>query len=192
MIEIVKDKDLIWDTDKYDVILVGTSIYNLLTQGFQSKMALKYPYIVEANNTTNYADNRKYGKRLTIQGTPIISLMYICGYPHSKRDYLNYDALEHSLKTANSEFKGQTVATTIIGSSLFDGNGDKERCMKLIEANTPDLKLTVYDFPQFNRRQEIAMVCSKWNEYAKRGEWKKWKELKKHKDEIIAKLYLKH
>lgn len=192
MIEIIKDKDLIWDTDKYDVILVGTSIYNLLTQGFQSKLRLKYPYIVDANNSTPYADKRKYGKRLTIQGTPIISLMYICGYPHSKRDYLNYDALAHCLATANGEFKGMKVATTMLGTSLFDGNGDKEKCIQIIEENTKDLDLTVYDFPQFNRRQEIAMVCSKWNEYAKRGEWKKWKELKEHKDEIIAKLYLKH
>jgi len=189
---IVKDKDLIWDTDKYDVILVGTSIYNLLTQGFQSKLTMKYPYIVDANNSTPYADKRKYGKRLTIEGTPIISLMYICGYPHSKRDYLNYEALEHCLATANAEFKGKNVATTILGTSLFDGNGDRERCMKIIEDNTDKLNLTVYDFPQYNRRKEIAMVCSKWNEYAKRGEWRKWKELKNHKDEIIAKLYLKH
>lgn len=189
---IVKDKDLIWDTDNYDVILVGTSIYNLLTQGFQSKLTMKYPYIVDANNSTPYADKRKYGKRLTIQGTPIISLMYICGYPHSKRDYLNYEALEHCLATANAEFKGKNVATTILGTSLFDGNGDRERCMKIIEENTDKLNLTVYDFPQYNRRKEIAMVCSKWNEYAERGEWRKWKELKNHKDEIIAKLYLKH
>ena len=189
---IVKDKDLIWDTDKYDVILVGTSIYNLLTQGFQSKLAMKYPYILDANNSTPYADKRKYGKRLTIQGTPIISLMYICGYPHSKRDYLNYEALEHCLATANAEFKGKNVATTILGTSLFDGNGDRERCMKIIEDNTDKLNLTLYDFPQYNRRKEIAMVCSKWNEYAKRGEWRKWRELKNHKDEIIAKLYLKH
>lgn len=189
---IVKDKDLIWDTDKYDVILVGTSIYNLLTQGFQSKLTMKYPYIVDANNSTPYADKRKYGKRLTIQGTPIISLMYICGYPHSKRDYLNYEALENCLATANAEFKGKNVATTILGTSLFDGNGDRERCMKIIEENTDKLNLTVYDFPQYNRRKEIAMVCSKWNEYAERGEWRKWKELKNHKDEIIAKLYLKH
>ena len=153
---------------------------------------MKYPYILDANNSTPYADKRKYGKRLTIQGTPIISLMYICGYPHSKRDYLNYEALEHCLATANAEFKGKNVATTILGTSLFDGNGDRERCMKIIEDNTDKLNLTVYDFPQYNRRKEIAMVCSKWNEYAKRGEWRKWKELKNHKDEIIAKLYLKH
>ena len=192
MVEIIKDKDLIWDTDNYDVILVGTSIYNLLTQGFQSKLAVKYPHIVDANNRTPYADKRKYGKRLTIQGIPTISLMYVCGYPHSKRDFLNYEALAHCLSTANSEFKGAKVATTVVGTSRFDGNGDREKCMQIIEENTADLNLTVYDFPQFNRRQEIAMVCSKWNEYAKRGEWDKWRELKEHKDEIIAKLYLKH
>lgn len=189
---VVKDKDLIWDTDKYDVILVGTSIYNLLTQGFQSKMRLKYPEILDANNSTPYADKRKYGKRVTVDGNPIISLMYICGYPHSKRDYLNYEALEHCLSTANAEFKGKNVATTLLGTSLFDGNGDREKCMEIIESTTKDLNLTVYDFPQYNRRKEIAMVCSKWNEYAQRGEWRKWKELKKNKDKIIAKLYLKH
>ncbi len=145
---IVKDKDLIWDTDKYDVILVGTSIYNLLTQGFQSKMAVKYPYILEPNNSTPYADKRKYGKRLTIQGEPIISLMYICGYPHSKRDYLNYEALENCLATANGEFKGKKVATTILGTSPFDGNGDRERCLEIIEENNKNLNLTVYDYKQ--------------------------------------------
>ena len=189
---IVTGTDLIWDTDKYDVILVGTSIYNLLTQGFQSKMTVKYPYIVEPNNSTGYADKRKYGKRLTIQGTPIISLLYICGYPHSKRDYLNYEALEHCLATANAEFKGKNVATTILGSSPFDGNGDRDKCLEIIEKNTPNLNLTVYDFPQYKKREEITMVYRQWNEYAHRGEWAKWKELRDHKKEIIAKLYLKY
>lgn len=190
--EIIENKDLIWDTDNYEVILVGTSIYNLLTQGFQSKMVVKYPGLEEANKQTPYADRRKYGKRLTVDTTPIISLMYICGYPHSKRDYLNYDALENCLATADQEFKGKKVATTIVGSSPFDGNGDKERCLKIIEENTKNLDLTVYDFPQFNRRQEIAQHLRKFNIYKRNKEWDKYNELVKHKDEIIAKLYLRH
>lgn len=190
--KLISGNDLIWDTDKYDVILVGTSIYNMLTQGFQSKMAVKYPGLEDANNSTPYADKSKYGKRLTCSTVPIISLMYICGYPHSKRDYLNYDALENCLATADSEFKGMCVATTIVGSSQFDGNGDRDRCLDIIERNTRNLDLTVYDFPQYNRRREIAMVLSKWNVLIKNREWGKWNELRRNKDEIISKLYLRH
>lgn len=191
-VEVIKDKDLIFETDNYDVILVGTSIYNMLTQGFQSKMAQKYPDIVTMNNSTPYADRRKYGKRATLPGEPIISLMYICGYPHSKRDFLNYEALETCLQTANQEFKGKNVATTLLGTSLFDGNGDKDRCMKIIEDNTPDLNLSVYDYLQLNRRVEIAQQLSKFNVYAKNKEWDKYHELVDHKDEILKSLYLKH
>ncbi len=190
--EIIKDKDLIWDTDNYDVILVGTSIYNLLTQGFQSKMAIKYPNLIDANNSTPYADKRKLGKRITIDGNPIISLMYICNYPHKNRKFIDYDALEHALSTANQEFKGKKVATTLLGTSQFDGNGDKDKCLEIIEKCTPDLNLTVYDYTQMYRRAEIAQHLSKFNIYAKNKEWDKYNALVAQKDEIIKKLYLRH
>jgi hypothetical protein len=193
--EIIKDKDLIWDTDNYDVILVGTSIYNMLTQGFQSKMYVKYPHIMEPNNSTPYADQRKYGKRITIESinnSPIISLMYICGYPHSKRDYLNYEALENCLLTAAVEFKGKKIAMPIVGSSQFDGNGDKDRCLSIIEKTLGNSDVTVYDFQQFNRRKEIANLLSQFNVYLQNKDWKVYNELKKNKDKIIKKHYLRH
>ena len=40
---IIKDSDLIWETDNFDVILVGTTIYCSLPDGFQRKMRRKYP-----------------------------------------------------------------------------------------------------------------------------------------------------
>ena len=101
MLNFIKNRDAIWETDKYDVVLLGTSIYCMLTNGFQSKMRLKYPYIETANDSTNYGDKRKLGKRLTIDGNPVISLLYIANHPHSKREFLDYDALEHALATAN-------------------------------------------------------------------------------------------
>ena len=113
MLNIIKDKEPIWETDKYDVILVGTSIYCMLTNGFQSKMRLKYPYIDAINDSTNYGDSRKLGKRMTIQGKPIISLMYIANYPHRKRVFVDYDALEHAMATANAEFKGKKGSNAI-------------------------------------------------------------------------------
>lgn len=193
MVSIIEGKDLIWDVDNYDVILVGTSIYNLLTQGFQSKMAVRYPELVTANNQTPYADNRKMGKRITVEldNGPTVSLMYICGYPHSKRVFLDYDALENCMATANAEFKGKRVACPFLGTSRFDGNGDRGRCMDIIKRKSDKIDLTVYDFPQYNRRVEIAQVLSKWNPL-KKSDPRKYEELLSHRDEIIAKLYLKH
>ena len=79
MVTIEKDKDLIWEVDNYDVILVGTSVYNMLTNGFQSKIGLKYPILNEVNDKTNYGDMRKLGLRKTIDtNKPILSLMYFC------------------------------------------------------------------------------------------------------------------
>lgn len=191
--QIIKDKDLIWDTDNYEVILVGTSIYNMLTQGFQSKMVVKYgDELNAANNSTPYADRRKLGKRITVPGAPTISLLYICGYPHSKRDFLDYKALENCLGTANMEFKNKRVAAPFLGTSPFDGNGDRDKCLEIIEANTKDMDFTLYDFQQYNRRKEIAMVLGQWNELKKQRQWDKYNELVRHKDEIIKQLYLKH
>lgn len=193
--EIIEGKDLIWDTDKYEVILVGTSIYNMLTQGFQSKMYVKYPYIEESNNATPYADKRKYGKRITIDsvdGSPIISLMYICGYPHSKREYLIYEALEQCLSTAAVEFKNKKIAMPIVGSSQFDGNGDKQKCLTMIEKIMGDLDVTVYDFPQFQKRVEIANLLSQFNVYFENKQWDIYNKLKKNKKQIVKEHYLRY
>jgi hypothetical protein len=162
MIQILKDRDLILDVDKYDVILVGTSIYSMLTNGFQSKVASKFPDVDVANTLTKYGDSNKLGKRLTLYDLkPIISLMYICGYPHSKRVFLNEEALINCLSTANAEFKGRKVATTLVGTTRFDGNGDRDRVLEIIEENTKDLDLYVYDYEQLDKRVEREIIRKK-------------------------------
>ena len=155
MLKIIKDKDPIWDTDNFDVILIGTSIYNQLNGGFQSKMKYKYPMVDEKNRETKYADFSKLGTRITINDTPIISLMYICGYPRPNIDTVDYDSLTKCLLTANAEFRGKKVMATILGSSQFDGNGDKDKCLKIIEDSTKDLDITLYDYEQKKRADEI-------------------------------------
>lgn len=153
--EIIKDKELIYDTEKYDVILVGTSIYCMLTGGFQSKMRFKYPFLEPANDKTPYGDRRKLGTRLTFNDSkPIISLMYICNYPRRNRVSIDYDAFEKCLLSANGEFSGLSVATTMIGMSNFDGNGDIEKCIELINKNTPNIDITLYDYQQKSRIEE--------------------------------------
>lgn len=189
MITIVKDKDAIWDTDNFDVLLIGTSIYNRLDGGLQSKIRFKYPLVEEANQKTKYGDVSKLGHRLTIEGTPTISLMYICKYPTPKQESVDYEALERCLKTANAEFKGKKVLTTIVGSSIFDGNGDKDKCLKLIEENTIDLDITVYDYQQKKRTEEIRMH-DKYVLSLKTTNREKYEQLHSMFDLYLKKLYL--
>ena len=189
MINIIKDKEPIWETDKYDVILVGTSIYNMLSNGFQSKLRLKYPYIEEINNSTNYGDLRKLGKRMTIQGKPIISLMYIAKYPNSRREFIDYDALEHALSTANAEFRGKKVFTTMLGCSKFDGNGDKDKVLEIINRTANNLELDVYDYLQLEKRKEIALHFKKIKEF-ETTEPEKFNQLWPIRKELIKDLYL--
>lgn len=189
MLKIIKDKDPIWDTDKFDVILIGTSIYNQLNGGFQSKMKYKYPMVDEKNRETKYADFSKLGTRITINDTPIISLMYICGYPRPNIDTVDYDSLTKCLLTANAEFRGKKVMATILGSSQFDGNGDKDKCLKIIEDSTKDLDITLYDYDQKKRADEIReqKMYLKSLQYT---DIEKYNKLKNVFDLYLKKLYL--
>lgn len=189
MLKIIKDKDPIWDTDKFDVILIGTSIYNQLNGGFQSKMKYKYPIVDEKNRETKYADFSKLGTRITINDTPIISLMYICGYPRPNIDTVDYDSLTKCLLTANAEFRGKKVMATILGSSQFDGNGDKNKCLKIIEDSTKDLDITLYDYDQKKRADEIReqKMYLKSLQYT---DIEKYNKLKNVFDLYLKKLYL--
>ena len=189
MLKIIKDKDPIWETDKFDVILIGTSIYNQLNGGFQSKIKYKYPIVDEKNRETKYADFSKLGTRITINDTPIRSLMYICGYPRPNIDTVDYDSLTKCLLTANAEFRGKRVMATILGSSQFDGNGDKDKCLKIIEGSTKDLDITLYDYEQKKRADEIReqKMYLKSLQYT---DIEKYNKLKNVFDLYLKKLYL--
>ena len=189
MLKIIKDKDPIWETDKFDVILIGTSIYNQLNGGFQSKMKYKYPIVDEKNRETKYADFSKLGTRITINNTPIISLMYICGYPRPNIDTVDYDSLTKCLLTANAEFRGKKVMATILGSSQFDGNGDKDKCLKIIEDSTKDLDITLYEKKKKKRADEIReqKMYLKSLQYT---DIEKYNKLKDVFDLYLKKLYL--
>ena len=189
MLKIIKDKDPIWDTDNFDVILIGTSIYNQLNGGFQSKIKYKYPIVDEKNRETKYADFSKLGTRITINDTPIISLMYICGYPRPNIDTVDYDSLTKCLLTANAEFRGKKIMATIIGSSQFDGNGDKDKCLKIIKDSTKDLDITLYDYEQKKRIDEIReqKMYLKSLQYT---DIEKYNKLKNVFDLYLKKLYL--
>lgn len=188
---IVKNKDLIWETDNYDVILLGTSIYCMLSNGFQSKMMLKYPFIEERNNT-RYGDISKLGERITIEedNSPIISLMYICKHPNKTKETISYEALEKSMRTAMAEFKGKKIATTVLGSSMFDGNGNKEKILEIMEECTKGYDIDVYDYKQLDKKDEIELIKRKIIA-VKDSNPERYYEMWNKREEIFKTMYLK-
>ena len=147
MVTILKDINPIDETDNYDVIMLGTTIYGEMTQGFQKEMADKYPNVNEANMHQPYGDLRRLGTRLTVRekDKPIITLLYICCKEGRKKYTLQMQHLIHALQTANNEFKGKRVLSPIIGTSPWDGGSNREEMIKLMEHYTPDLNLFLFD-----------------------------------------------
>ena len=172
MLSFIKDIDLFNDIEKYDVVLIGTNIYNTLGNGIQRKIRKKYPLVHKENLKTKYGDKSKLGTTLSIDiGGTIIMLCYITGYPNARpdlsTDYLDYEALIKCLQFANSTLQGKKVATTLIGSSRFDGNGNRDKVLSLIKDNCNDLNITIYDYEQMSRDEENKA---------------QWLEIQKYKD----------
>lgn len=188
--KVIKDKDPIYEVGDYDVVLVGTSVYCTLTGGFQSKMRFRYPILMERNDRMPYGDMRRLGTRLTIECDDVTaSLLYVCTCPSNKKMYLDYDALERCLRTANAEFKGKRVLTTVIGASRFDGNGDKERCLSMMREYLCDVDLTVYDYNQLSRKEEKKRQTKFINSF-KHTDPEKYHKYISNKEQIFKKLYL--
>ena len=185
MLKIIKDIDPTNITDEYDVLLIGTSIACSLTNGLQAKIANKYPYVDEANNKLPYRDNRRLGKRLTLKedGKPIISLLFICKFMDKRYVTVDYEALENCLATANVEFKGKKVLTTVLGGTRVDGNGDKQKCLDILEKTTKDMDVDVYDYEQMTRQEEVKKLYRQLTTY-----WIKNKLSPSKKESIEARL----
>ena len=159
MLEIIKDIPLIQDVKKYEVILVGTNIYGRLSNGFQFDVGEDYPFVKVTDVNTRYGDPKKMGTIVECQenDSPIFVLMYITkGYnfqPHKIKDYLDYESLENCLKLINIKYKGKTIATTIPGVFPWDGNGDKDKILEILNKTLTDVNVFVYDYKALSNRE---------------------------------------
>ena len=82
--------------------------------------------------------------------------------------------------------------TTVLGTTRFDGRGNRRKCLKLIKDCTKDLDLYVYDYEQISLREEMvrqSKYFSKMKEQYKDDKemCNKIVELKK---EMLKKTYL--
>lgn len=191
MITIIKDIDLILDIKKYDVILVGVNVHNVMGNGFSSKIRIHYPETHKELKKTRYADKSKLGSTVTVPITPIFELCFIVGNynarPDLYPDYLNYEALESCMKTINEKYKGLNIGSTILGISKFDGNGDRERIMKILDENSNNINLFLYDYVQLKSTIEMAILYKSIvnnPDYTPKMKYDKLMEIKAENDRI--------
>ena len=159
MIKVIKDVDLFDHVSEYEAVLIGTNTYCTMSQGIQLKVMLNYHYAYEKNLETKYGDKNKLGTLLECksEGEPTFCLCFITsGYnfrPDLSSDYLDYESLEKCLKLVNVLYKGKKIATTLLGSSRFDGNGDRKRIEEIFNSTIKDVDLTIYDYFQKSRAE---------------------------------------
>lgn len=156
-ITIIKDKLLIENLKKYSIILVPMTANNSMSCGFAYEVGLNFPSIREKVQMTPYGDRRKYGTVSVFKDENItfcICFMHTGGQSKEK-EYVKYDSLADCLDLINIEFKGKTVASPILGSTRFDGNGDKEKIIGIFKEHCKDVDVILYDYKERNFRDEI-------------------------------------
>lgn len=184
-INLIHDKYLIEEIFDYDVIIVGTGIHNALGNGFQHDIKINFPIVEETVKKTPYADVRKLGTVTVVNTKPIFCVGFIHQGGYRKDltpDYLKYDALENVLSLIDDNFEGKRIATTLIGSSKFDGNGDKNKIIELFERLSDKNQYFIYDYEQRDYRE---LNNEKWNNIISLVGKIPYEELRKLKDEYI-------
>ena len=191
MVSIIKDVDIMQDITKYDIILCPAHINNSLSNGIQRDIALNYPYVQKANYSTKYGDPTKMGTILECKedNEPTIVLVYIFKfYPHKKVkgeiiDFCSYESLEKCLKLINNRYKGLKVACPLLGCSRFDGNGDREKVLNIMEQICSDINLIVYDYYQLSRDEKQVAILKREAEVKKIDREAYYQMVRKRKEE---------
>ena len=188
MIKVVKDIDLYDHVGEFDVVLVGTNNYHIMSHGIQLNIMLNYPYVYDKNLETKYGDPEKLGTVLECksEGEPTFCLCFICGgnfRPDLNKDYLSYESLEKCLKLVNILYKGKKVAATLLGTSRFDGNGDRDKVMEIFNNSIKDVDLTIYDYHQKSRSEQLGEIYHKETEMREKDRKAYYEMVRKRKKE---------
>lgn len=184
----IKECDLYEHINEYDAILIGTGTYCSMSQGLQRKIMLNYPYVQDENMKTKYGDKKKLGTILECKesGKPTFILLYVNEgnfRPDKNKEYVSYDAVEKCIMIVNILYKNKKLASTIIGESKFEGNGDKERLLKIIKENCNNIDLTLYDYEQKSRSEEMKEEYEKEKKLKETDLEAYYEAVKKRKEE---------
>lgn len=193
MINYIYDVDLFNHVSEYDAIIIGVNTCYTMRHGFQRKVSLHYPYVYDANVKTKYGDVKKLGTVIKCEeeNKPTFLLCFINNGLNTrtdlKTDFLSYESLEDCLKIINVLYKGKRLASTLLGSSKFDGNGDKDKIKKIFENCLTDLDITIYEYEQKSRDQMV--IEERMKEFAmKKKDLKQYHQMVKERKERLRRI----
>lgn len=184
-INIINQIPLIEKVFDYDIIIVGTGIHNALGNGFQYDVKINFPKVEESIKKTPYADPRKLGTVTVINDEPIFCVGFIHKGAYRKDlspDYLNYDSLKEVLSLIDENFENKRIACPLLGCSKYDGNGNKDKVLKLFNELSDRNEYFIYDYEQRDYRE---VNNEKWNEIISKVGKIPYEELRKLKDDYI-------
>lgn len=184
-ITIVENKELIEDIFQYDVIIVGTGIHNSLGNGFQHDVKINFPFVEAALKKTPYADARKLGTVTVVDSTPLFCLAFIHKGAYRKDlnpAFLDYNALREVLHLIDKNFQKKRIATSFIGCSQFDGNGEKDKVLELFNGLSNENEYFIYDYEQRDYRE---VNNEKWARIIAQVDKLSYQEFRHLKDEYI-------
>ena len=154
MLRIIKDTPLIEEIYEYDVILYSMGVNNSMSKGFNNDISVNFPKVKESECSYRYGDNRKYGTIHEFESDGIKFVSCYIKTPEKKRRktdlFVSYEYLDLCLEKVSRIYKGKRIASKILGSDEFDGNGDREKIMKLFEKHFSGKgnDITIYDYIQ--------------------------------------------
>lgn len=159
MVKVKKDIPLIDEILKYDATAYGMNIQNSFNLGLQYEIGLNFPKVKLEECKTRYGDKSKYGDiHVVTDNNNHFCACYMNNGGYQKDDngsYVNYDALRSCFAKLNTKFKGKRVSMPIIGASYYDGNGDKDLILSMMDEEFTDIRAYVYDYEQKDFKLEI-------------------------------------
>ena len=166
LIKILKNKELILNIFKHDVILFPMGVNNSTNKGITYEIALNFPEVKESENETGYGNLNKLG---TINETQVSGISFVACYIHSggyKKNsdgsFLNYEALEKCLSLVNEKYSGKKIATIFLGEENTSGNGNRDKILEIFNKTITDCSVTIYDYEIVDYKlkmfREIAAV----------------------------------
>lgn len=127
---------------KFDAIIQGCNCFCLMRASLAVQIAYHFPMAVIVDNLTKHGDISKMGTytKVKVKEGYIINA-YTQYYPGA---HFEYQALIDVLKKINENFKGKHIGFPEIGCGI--GGGDWLIVRKIIDENTPDIKVTIVHY----------------------------------------------
>lgn len=153
------EKPLIDVIYNYEVVLIPMNINCSWSSGIRYEVALNFPHVREMESTTNYCDKRKYGTIYAVECEGItfcMCYMYRTKYKKDKNnDTVDYDALKKCLEDVHKQYKNRSICLPMMGYSVFDGNGKKDKIEEIIRSTLKGMNADVFLYEQKDYKLEM-------------------------------------